>query len=173
MPGLDDTRAKDPADWTIEELAALREDFLKNLSPQDRARPEFWPVGDPKGPKAVRLHHRMAIGAAALQDDSNPTLVAFGILAGGNPPTSAGKIYNWGQLAHTNVGVYTLVLGEGGVDASQMIVTTWAITFAAGLPFISLASTNATTKVFSVKDNNVLVDTATFGFAIYRMPPTA
>lgn len=177
---LKEKSAKTPELITIDEYNALREDFVKNLKPADRLRPEFWPVGSknpdgsPLGPPPARTHIGTRIGAAALNDDVNLVLVACGQITGGNPPTVLGKSFNWGSLTRTGAGLYNITLGTAlpsNTAAEQW--TFWFRTVVASLPCIKVTDTSDTVKAFTCLDNNVGVDTMVFGFALWRQPFTS
>jgi hypothetical protein len=173
--------AKKPADtWTPEEYQMLRDDFLAKLPPELRNRPEYYPIGSkkadgsPLGFPSQKVHSASRIGAAALNDDANLVLVACGQITGANPPTVLGKPYNWGSLTRTGAGAYNITLGTAApANTAAEQWTFWYRTVAAGLPCILVTDTSDTVKAFTVKDNNVAVDTMVFGFALWRQPFTS
>lgn len=143
-----------------EELDAFLENYREEEAPTPpKGRPEYYLPGSKEWREAKRtndrLHLKNPVAAEKLQDDLNPILIAYGVIASDNPPTATlGKIINWGGLTRTGVGVYRITVGNGGAPASNsQIITTVISNEPNAYVEVYAVDTSNTDKTFSVFTN--------------------
>lgn len=142
-----------------EELDAFLENYRDEEAPTPpKGHPEYYLPGSKEWHEAKhtndRLHLKNPVAAEKLQDDLNPILIAYGIIASDNPPSaSLGKILNWGGLTRTGVGVYRITVGNGGAPASNSQIITTIMSNAGSYDEVFAVDTSDTNKTFSVFSN--------------------
>lgn len=96
------------------------------------------------------------------------TLVALGraVIAGGaltSQTSRGGALY-----ARTGAGTGTLTLSDGGVDATECVITTQCE--GAAMATVSIVHTSDTVKTFAIFDNaGMALDNTSFSYMVFRL----
>lgn len=142
----------------------------------NKNRPEYYMPGSHEwneSPQTLgKLHARNRVGQMFLTDETQRTLIAFGIISTDDPPASLGKMINWGNLTRASEGTFQITLGNNGVSADKAQTI---ITLISGGPdyTVTTQDTTDTLKTFVARDVDGLPiegETITYKFSIYRMP---